>query len=60
MTQKTKEEIISKIIEIELEITLSIIDGHKPFVGDKFEIKRKELNLLRCVLYDYDKKYCKK
>lgn len=32
MNPKTKEEIISKIIELELEITLAILNGHKPLV----------------------------
>ena len=60
MNQKTKEEIISKIIELELEITSSIFEGHKPYVGDFLEIKRNELNILRCILYNFDKKFCKK
>jgi len=60
MNPKTKEEIISKIIDLELEITLAILNGHKPYIHDKFQDKRHELNTLRCLVFGYESKLCKK
>lgn len=60
MTPNEKEEIISKIIELELEITFSIINGYKPSIDDRFQNKRNELKLLRCILFGYKSLYCKK
>ena len=37
----------SKIIELELEITSAIINGHRPSADDEYEEKRKELERLR-------------
>jgi len=37
----------SKIIELELEITSAIINGHRPSADDQYEEKRKELERLR-------------
>lgn len=58
MTQQERNQIMSKIIEIELEITRSIINGHKPSENDKFSEKRNELNLLRCLYFGYRTKFC--
>ncbi len=55
-----KEELISKIIKLELEITDEVLKGHKPFHGDHLESKRNEVNTLRCILYGYNSLYCKK
>lgn len=60
MTPIEKEEIISKILELEFEITSSIINGHKPSIDDKYQNKRNELKLLRCILFGYKSSYCKK
>jgi len=38
---------ISRIIQIELEITNAVREGHKPFFGDKFKEKREEAIQLR-------------
>lgn len=54
------EKLISRIIELEFEITSEILGGHKPFVGDHLETKRSEVNTLRCLLYGYDSIFCKK
>ena len=58
MTTQEKNQIMSKIIEIELEITRSVINGHKPSENDKFMDKRQELNLLRCLYFGYQTKFC--
>lgn len=55
-----REELISKIIKLELEITTEVLKGHKPFNGDHLESKRNEVNTLRCILYGYNSLYCKK
>lgn len=54
-----KEDLISRIIELELQITYEILNGHKPFVGDHLEIKRKEVNMLRCIVFGYKSFFCK-
>ena len=60
MTQQDKEEIISRVINLEHEITLAVIQGHRPSIDDKFKEKRVELNTLRCLLFGYSSEYCKK
>lgn len=54
-----KEELISRIIKLELEITSEVSKGHKPYHGDHLESKRIEANTLRCILYGYNSIYCK-
>ena len=58
MTQQDKTQVMSRIIELELEITRSIINGHRPSGDDKFSEKRQELNLLRCLYFGYRTKFC--
>ena len=58
MTQQDKNLMMSRIIEIELEITRSIINGHKPSENDEFSEKRNQLNLLRCLYFGYRTKFC--
>jgi len=60
MTVKTKEELITKIIELEYEITSAIINGHRPYVGDCFQTKRTELQILRCLVFGYESNFCNK
>lgn len=60
MTQQDKEKIISRIIDLEYEITSAIIEGHKSSIDGKFQNKRLELNTLRCLLFGYGSEYCKK
>jgi hypothetical protein len=60
MTEQTKSDLISKIIKLELQITKSIIGGHKPSVNDQFQEMRSELNTLRCLVFGYESNYCKK
>lgn len=60
MTEKTKSELKSRIIELEHEITSAIINGHRPYVGDVYQEKRIELNTLRCLVFGYESEYCKK
>ena len=38
---------ISRVIELELKITRSIINGHKPIADDEFKLDREELEQLR-------------
>jgi hypothetical protein len=59
MTNQLKSELESQIIKIESEITIAIINGHRPYHGDIFEDKRNELNTLRCIVYGYGSKFCK-
>lgn len=60
MSPQIKTELISRIIELELENTDLIFKGHKPSNGDFFESKRQELSTLRCIVYGYESKFCKK
>jgi hypothetical protein len=53
------DELISRIISLELEITYEILKGHKPFNGDYLEIKRQEVNMLRCIVFGYKSNFCK-
>ena len=43
----TKQEIISRIIELESIITGAVSKGHKAHNQDEFQPYREELNLLR-------------
>lgn len=58
MTQQNKAQVSSRIIELELEMTLSVINGHRPLENDKFKDKRQELVLLRCLYFGYQTKFC--
>ena len=60
METKVKSDLISRIIDLEYEITSAIINGHRPSIGDKFQEKRNELNTLRCVVFGYESNFCKK
>lgn len=51
MDQVKKEEIISRILRIELEMTSAILSGHKATEGDHFHEKRIELKVLRKLLF---------
>ena len=57
---QNNSDLISRIIELEYEITSAIIQGHKPSINDKFQEKRNELNTLRCVVFGYESIFCKK
>lgn len=57
---ENRNDLISKIIELELQITSEVFMGHKPFVGDHLEFKRIELRTLRCIVFGYDSIMCKK
>jgi hypothetical protein len=59
MTEQTKNEMISRIIELELQNIKLIFDGHKPTEDDFFEPSRKEMAILRCIVFGYDSKFCK-
>jgi len=59
MTEQTKSEMISRIIQLELQNTKLIFDGHKPSENDSFEPYRKELSLLRCIVFGYNSNCCK-
>jgi hypothetical protein len=58
MTVQEKNLIASRIIELDLEITRSVINGHKPSENDEFKEIRQELNLLRCLYFGYRTKFC--
>ena len=59
MTQQEKNQIMSKIIKLELELTRAIINGHKCTGDDIFKEHRDELSVLRCLYYGYNSKFCK-
>lgn len=59
MTQSDKDEILSRISELELENCKRIFDGIRPEVGDSFSDKRKEIEMLRCIYFGYNSPYCK-
>lgn len=60
MTTEDKDEIISRILKLQLEECEAIFNGHKPTIDDKFQTVRLELNILRCILYGHKSIYCKK
>lgn len=59
MTQQEKTQIMSRIIELELENIDMISKGHKPSRDDVFEPKRQEIELLRCLYFGYKSNFCK-
>jgi hypothetical protein len=59
MTEKNLQQILSRIIELEMENTGLIFEGYKPSEDDFFESKRKELTTLRCIYFGYDSKFCR-
>jgi len=59
MTQQDMTLVMSRIISLDLEITSAIINGHKPNGDDIFKEKREELDVLRCVFFGDDSKYCR-
>ena len=60
MNHQSRNQILSKIIELDLIITRSIINGHNPSENDQYKEQREELNTLRCVYFGYETKYCNK
>ena len=60
MESKLKSDLITRIIELEYEITVSIIQGHRPYIGDKFQGYRDELETLRCIVFGQESGFCKK
>ena len=60
MTQQEKNQIMSKIIELELELTRAIINGHRCTADDIFKGHREELLILRCLYYGKESIFCKK
>lgn len=55
----TKNEMSRRIVEIEYEMFVAIRNGHKPSQDDHFKKKREEIELLRCMYYGIDSKFCK-
>lgn len=53
-------ELFRRIVQIEYEITKAVRNGHRPFIGDKYQEQRSELNILRCLYFGEDSKFCKK
>ena len=53
-------EIEKKITDIEYELFISIRQGHRPSIGDQYHNLRVEVNILRCMYFGYDSKFCKK
>lgn len=59
MTQQDLAQVMSRIINLEYEMTHAIIQGHQSSADDKFKNHREELNLLRCLYFGYKSNYCK-
>jgi len=59
MTEQNRNQMISRIIELEYQNMRLIFDGHKPTKNDFFEPNRKEMDILRCIVFGYDSKFCK-
>ena len=55
----TKNQLSSRIIELQSEITSATLKGHKSNDYDIFKSHRMELMILRCMLYGEDSKICK-
>ena len=55
----TEKDISKRITEGELELTMAVRNGHKPYIGDKFQPLRTEIQILRCIYFGYDSKFCK-
>jgi hypothetical protein len=55
----TKDELASRVIVLQSEITHAILQGHKAHDEDEFKSHRIELMVLRCMLYGEDSKICK-
>jgi hypothetical protein len=55
----TKNEMTSRIILLQSEITRAISNGHKANDEDQFKSHRQELMELRCKLFGEDSKVCK-
>jgi hypothetical protein len=51
MYSEEHQEKISRIIELDLEMTRAIIKGHRPHHGDEFQAHRDELLKLRCEIF---------
>lgn len=58
MKQEEKEQIITRIIDLEMEQLDRLFSGVKPETTDSFSEKRKELQLLRCILFGYTSQFC--
>lgn len=56
----TLNEIQKRIIDIEYELFMSINKGHRPSIGDQYNDLRVEVNILRCLYFGNDSKFCKK
>ena len=56
----TREEMSKKITEGEYKITLAVTNGHRAHDNDEFKELRTEVEILRCIYFDYDPRFCKK
>jgi hypothetical protein len=56
----TLNEIQKRITDIEYELFKSVREGHRPHIGDQYNDLRVEVNILRCMYFGYDSKFCNK
>jgi hypothetical protein len=56
----TLTEIEKRITDIEYELFKSVREGHRPHIGDQYNDLRVEVNILRCMYFGYDSKFCNK
>jgi len=55
-----KNQLMKKIVDGEYTLFLAIRNGHKTYIGDKYQEIRTEIELCRCLYYGEDSKFCKK
>jgi hypothetical protein len=54
-----EQQMVKRIVELEYEMTLAIRNGHKACMTDKFQYKRQEVDMLRCIYFGLDSPHCK-
>ena len=59
MTNQDKDNLITRIIQLQLIELESQMNGNKPTIDDKYKDVRSELKLLRCLLFGYNSEFCK-
>lgn len=59
MKNQDKDNLITKIIQLQMIELESQMNGKKPTVDDNYKDVRAELKLLRCLLFGYNSEFCK-
>lgn len=56
----TKNEMSSRIVEIEMTIIKAMSKGHKPSTNDIYQPLRVEQEILRCLYFGEDSTHCRR